>query len=358
MKENKYNDRVLYTDVLRVISIFAIILLHVSSKNMWAYSVFDKYFKVYTVYSCLTRWGVPVFFMISGSFLLKPEKEITDKKIKTYCVRLLVAYVIWTWIYAVWNTICAVDFSLDVFDVQEFLKLALNGPYHFWFMFVMFGLYIVTPYLRKVVATSTKDELKKLLYIWGGLSIIVPVMKTYNFIPSLINLIDNIKMVYCTGYFGYYLLGWYLSEYQVKERRNDSFCWLIFFISIVLTICLTFQREFMLGCRDDFWQGNFSPTVVLGAITLFLGFKNLEDYFQKILSIKYKHFLSILANESFGVYLIHDMFITLLWRLEINTMRFNPTLSVPIISALVIVLSFSMCVCWNRIRGCLRKTDI
>lgn len=348
MRENKENTRVIYTDLLRILSICAIILLHVASKNMWAYSVEDRNFKIYTIYSCMTRWGVPIFFMISGSFLLQPEKNITRNKISAYCKRLLVAYIIWSCIYAIWNTVMEKGFSLNALDIGM-LKLVIDGPYHFWFMFVMLGLYIVTPYLRKLVATSSKDELRNLLCIWAFFSIVVPVLKTYNFDGNLVNLIERTKMIYCTGYFGYYFLGYYMSKYEVWKRQSVG-VYLLFLMSMVLTVSFTFQIESLNGMRNDFWQDNFSPTVVLTAMTLFSIFKNLEDYLNRIFNEKMKHRIVILANASFGVYLIHDLFITLLWKLQIDTMRFNPVLSVPMISIIIIALSFPICVGWQLLR--------
>ncbi len=52
--------------------------------------------------------------------------------------------------------------------------------------------------------------------------------------------------------------------------------------------------------------------------------------------------MSGVARVSFGIYLVHDLFIMLLRALDITTLSFAPALSVPLLTAVVFLLSFAV----------------
>lgn len=64
-------------DLLRIVACFAIVLLHVSGGYWSVVDINSSDFTIMTVYNSLTRFGVPVFFMLSGLFLLNPRKKMT-----------------------------------------------------------------------------------------------------------------------------------------------------------------------------------------------------------------------------------------------------------------------------------------
>ena len=83
-------DRVKKYDYLRSISCIAIILLHVSSSYWSCVSRDSSDFVIMTVYNALTRFAVPVFMMLSGAFLLEPEKNMEFKDVWKRIGKLLV----------------------------------------------------------------------------------------------------------------------------------------------------------------------------------------------------------------------------------------------------------------------------
>ena len=73
-------NREIRYDLLRIASCFAVVLLHVSFGYWGVVDINGNDFLVMTVYNSFTRFGVPVFFMLSGLFLLNPQKEMTSHK--------------------------------------------------------------------------------------------------------------------------------------------------------------------------------------------------------------------------------------------------------------------------------------
>ena len=67
--ENAKN-RMVWPDVLRIIASVAVMLLHVSADNWGKADLRGLSWNVFNVCDSLTRWGVPVFVMVSGMMFL------------------------------------------------------------------------------------------------------------------------------------------------------------------------------------------------------------------------------------------------------------------------------------------------
>ena len=80
-------------DILRILAILIVILLHVSfpffdnplNSSQWIKALFPD---------TMSRWGVPVFVMISGAFMLQKNISINELWTK-YIKRLAILLVLW-----------------------------------------------------------------------------------------------------------------------------------------------------------------------------------------------------------------------------------------------------------------------
>ncbi|NLV90708.1 MAG: acyltransferase family protein, partial [Tenericutes bacterium] len=63
--------RKLYMDVIRIVAIFAVVLLHVAADNFYVFKYTSFEWQVLNVYDSLVRFCVPLFFMISGVLFLR-----------------------------------------------------------------------------------------------------------------------------------------------------------------------------------------------------------------------------------------------------------------------------------------------
>lgn len=76
------NDkRVGYFDILRIVSIFFVIVIHVTSVGLRLCETATPTWNVNWLLNSVSRWAVPVFFMVSGALFLEPSREITLKKL-------------------------------------------------------------------------------------------------------------------------------------------------------------------------------------------------------------------------------------------------------------------------------------
>ena len=86
---NGKQERVMYVDLLRVISMISVIILHVSSCMYAILDIESINWFVANIFDSLVRFGVPVFVMISGVFFLNQNKEYGFEKLynKNICLK-------------------------------------------------------------------------------------------------------------------------------------------------------------------------------------------------------------------------------------------------------------------------------
>ncbi len=155
--------RVVKYDILRVVASFSIVLLHVSASYWSVVDIHGREFLVMTIYNSVTRFAVPVFFMLSGLFLVSPDRENTGlwKRI----LKLLILFYVWSAFYAFQGV--AVDalrgeFSMEVWraSVERFIF----GHVHMWFIQMLLGFYILIPLARQICAK--KEIVQYYLILW------------------------------------------------------------------------------------------------------------------------------------------------------------------------------------------------
>ena len=84
-------------DRLRVFATFAVVMIHICMTEVENSTINDIGICNYIIYSIgynLVRWAVPVFIMISGFLLLQPAKEISNRKLRHYIIRMALTLLI------------------------------------------------------------------------------------------------------------------------------------------------------------------------------------------------------------------------------------------------------------------------
>ena len=70
-----------YMEILRVLSAFAVIVIHVSGTNWSKLSIGDVDWTVQAFYNVGARFSLCVFCMITGALLLNPQKSIGIREV-------------------------------------------------------------------------------------------------------------------------------------------------------------------------------------------------------------------------------------------------------------------------------------
>lgn len=331
------SQRIIYLDVLRVLSTAAVMLTHISVQNWYKADIYSMEWMSYNFFDAISKWAVPVFVMISGSLFL-PKKELTiGLLIKKYILRIVIAFITWSAIYTVVN--CYRGMPL-----QEAIAGFFTGYYHMWYLYMIVGLYLITPILQLII----KNENALILFLVLGFvfGIVFPQAQNllYEFFPLIGNstksIMEDLNYHLSIGYSFYYVLGYYLSKKEITIKIRGVI-YVLGIFGFVSTIFLSMFMSWYRGEPNAIFFDRFSINIFLEAIFVFVLFR----YKEKRLSEKYNErqivWLRRLSSYSFGAYLVHALIIGILHMVfHLSTDSFNPVLSVPVIELSVLIISF------------------
>lgn len=330
-------DRILYLDILRALSIMAVIFLHACSRFIGKLNMSEDGWYLAMIGDSIARWSVPIFFMISGALLLADNREIKIYSfLRNRCRYILVPFIMWSMIYNL------LKYKNDIFYLQTmpigmvFFNIIYEpAAGHLWFVYTILSFYIVAPLLKSYVTSATHENL--LYFI--GLSFIVSILLPINGLFLRTPFAEASSFLF--NYLFYFIWGYYL--YNIKSQYNKQFYALAclgVFTTIIGTYFVTKNNGGYYLPSNYFFKHN-SLNVMLMASGVFLIVKNFKwdnffnrrNYKEQLLRL-----LSRLSFLSYGVYLIHA------YILDVIFFKFpvviNPFKILPFAG---IILSFTCC---------------
>jgi surface polysaccharide O-acyltransferase-like enzyme len=286
---------------------------------------------VVDIYQTFGVIAVPLFLMLTGALLLKPEKKNESLSVffKKRWARIGLPFFFWAAIYFVWDFLVQnIPFSPSVI-----VQGLLNGPYtHFWYMYVLFGLYLLTPLLRVLLANADQTLIKYFIILWLLGVAILPFLGLLS--PFRLN--SNVFTI--GGFVGYFVLGTYITT--VKLRRSTISIFMI--LGIASTAFGTYVLAATGGADIYFFQEYISPTVVLASVMMFLLLLTVRpsSVQQEISPSKGNKLIKVISANTLAIYLLHVMVLESFqngyFGFAINRNTINPIVEVPLITVIVL----------------------
>lgn len=254
-------------------------------------------------------WAVPCFIMVTGALLLETERKITYKKLfGKYILRIFAALVIFGMVFRVFDIIM----DKEPVNVAAFLK----GLYeiftgtswsHIWYLYLLIGLYLLLPFYKKVVDNSSAKEIKYLLAVYIIFLSILPMLEIWG--------INCGFYIHVSTIYPFYLFGGY-AIYKHIYCPGKAASSVMFIIGTLLIIgCTVVRWIYDIPSMEILW-GYASLFVIMQAVGFFALLKDVKHTgFRAV-----KWLLLKLDECSFGVYLIHMIFV----RLILRYIGFNP----------------------------------
>ena len=116
METTPAKPRELYAEVLRIIAAFSVVFQHTVTSAWYDIPVRTDEWLTLNFYNSIARFGVGVFIMISGAFMLSPRYAHPPEKILgKNLTRILLLLVFWVVIYGTVNTLVAGGSFKDIF---------------------------------------------------------------------------------------------------------------------------------------------------------------------------------------------------------------------------------------------------
>ena len=209
-----------FLDVLRVLATCAVVLMHVltGATDVTDASIVPEYRSLLLSVMDLVTWCVPIFLLISGYLFLNPERTLTyPVMIKKYCRRIALAILLFGVPYAA-SELVVTERTFRIRMIPEALKMTLMGHTwsHMWYLYLILFLYLITPLLKKVL---------RVLPVWGVGTVMAVIFLGSSVAPFLNKVLDvnSIPVLPDGGvYFLYYLCGYLFAVREVCVDKAES----------------------------------------------------------------------------------------------------------------------------------------
>jgi surface polysaccharide O-acyltransferase-like enzyme len=328
------DSRHLWADFVRNIGILLVILGHVSGMVLQRgdrIPFFD--WLVGDLFNVIARACVPLLFMVSGALLLPRQESIGDFYRKRF-QRVIFPFLFWSVLYLLWNNAGYQNYTL----INAFKTIVVNivtkpAEYHLWFMYELFGVYMLAPLIRKAVDSKYETVLWYFVAIWfvfGPLKRLIQSFVPYDIIFDL---------GYLTGYIGYFVLGYLLIRIHIKKWMLWASA-VVYLVSALFTGGITAYYFIYRPGMTEFYQYLLGVNIVFLSVSAFLLLKAAGEKIFSVPRPRLAKSAVSLTSASFGMYLIH-VFVLIFLRVNSLGPLDGPTiLMVPVTTILVFIISW------------------
>lgn len=295
-------SRNIWLDILKIFSAFLVVFQHSTSHIWTTYPVDTLTWKLTHIFFLFSRTAVPLFFMCSGVGMLQKEHTISQIFRKNIC-NLLKIYISWMLIYGIFScfSLFRENLATPRTCINAIVKNIVFGQYHTWFLFALAGLYLITPFLYQI--TRQRYNTLYFLIISILFTIIIPSLRSFEFLERLSNTLDNFYMHFVYGYVLYFIAGYYISTLSFK-KHYIYIAVMTFLVSFGFACMYSMNWSIQLNSPQQEIFNEFSPCMFLCVISIFSMFKGLEYKFVS------KRIIQLLIGYGFAIYLMHPLFLS------------------------------------------------
>lgn len=282
-------------ELMRILSMIFIVLFHFTLHGGVYSSCDNKLLKgVLDILICMSLVHVNSYILITGYF--QSESKFKQKKVWKLINQ--------TWFYRLVIVLFLILTDRLVLSKVELLQeTAIVNLTEYWYAKIFLIVYIISPYLNKLIKGFSKKEYKRFIIILFVLLSIMPFITNGLFYKN-----DGFGIVH---FIFLYFVGGYLKKYPFKTKKSKSKIRLIyistFFVCVLLNIILSDLLVKYYGINSitkaigDIFINNkinySNPIIIIQTISYFCFFGTLD--------IKSK-LINKISETSFAVYLIHD----------------------------------------------------
>ncbi|HSV50104.1 MAG TPA: acyltransferase family protein, partial [Candidatus Acidoferrales bacterium] len=339
-------------DLIRVTAIFLVIFLHVTNtyfnQATLDYLSYTEW-STFVVYKSIALSCVPLFVILTGALLLQPSKidEPIGAFLKKRAKRIGLAFVFWTLIYLAWSfQITNTPFTYDTISLGLVTSFFTGAYYHFWYLYLIAGLYLITPLLRAGIAFKNLNLISYLIGVWLVGICIVP------FLPLLTGFNLPGEVFVAGGFTGFFLMGAYLQKKRLKRRFIYGFLIIGFIFTLASTWVMTYHVEPVSNDYTFFDYLAINVVVMsIGAYAFLLRFpadwpgKN-RPYAKKI--------IHTISKNTLPIYLLHVIVLETFARGLLGVtldLTILPAIQVPLASIAILFITLGLILLMKKVPG-------
>ena len=289
VQSTKIINRNTSIELLRIISMIMIMFHHFAYHGNFEWN-FNEVTLPHLWYDFILmggKVGVDIFVLISGYFLIEnTEKLFQPKKLLKFWGQVV--------FYSIMTYLLSVMLRLNAFEIKQLIKVCLPITYPGgWFASTYFMLYLIHPFLNKLLHGLSKTEYQYLILMMVLCWSIIPTATT--------QLFESNSLLWFVTLYG---IAGYVNLYGGNQKLQSKHYFSLYFMVLIITYTVSTTFLF-LGTKKEEWSTHAIDffeierlPILLMAITLFMGFVTLK--------MNYHKWINMIASATFGVYLIHD----------------------------------------------------
>ena len=289
VQSTKIINRNTSIELLRIISMIMIMFHHFAYHGNFEWN-FNEVTLPHLWYDFILmggKVGVDIFVLISGYFLIEnTEKLFQPKKLLKFWGQVV--------FYSIMTYLLSVMLRLNAFEIKQLIKVCLPITYPgWWFASTYFMLYLIHPFLNKLLHGLSKTEYQYLILMMVLCWSIIPTATT--------QLFESNSLLWFVTLYG---IAGYVNLYGGNQKLQSKHYFSLYFMVLIITYTVSTTFLF-LGTKKEEWSTHAIDffeierlPILLMAITLVMGFVTLK--------MNYHKWINMIASATFGVYLIHD----------------------------------------------------
>lgn len=309
--------RIIWVDLCRILATWGVICIHVRGQEYYILEKGNLTWNIVLLWGTLFMWSVPLFLMLSGMLML--DREISLGVIVKKIIRLM-AYVcidrICFCIVAVVICIYERDLSYDNFRILA----RETGPVYF--LFLLSGLYIITPLLNCICKERKWEEY--FIVLCFSFSVCIPLLERFPYISAVVAAFS--EYIYMPlGCTIYYVLGHYIAKYYFNNfYSKKKFVIIGMCICVLVYIALSFGMEYFPGHWWALLKYERYPYVSIAIIGMSIFVFLYFGIVVSRISIRrewLQNLISHLGKNTIVIYILHYPFWRILWTAGIHPLE-------------------------------------
>ncbi|MGC4020021.1 MAG: acyltransferase family protein [Muricomes sp.] len=283
-------------EIIRTLSFVMVIVIHVTNYFCRAYVDIGRGEYLFSVIlDAVARVSVPCFFMLSGALLLGRTEPLSKNGKRL--LRFSVVLVVWSAVYYLFNTY----YMGTSYDLQDLFYEPAES--HLWYLYAVIPIYLVLPFFQIMCRGMNSDMDKAFLVVGGAVCVFTYFSSFLHAEPYY-----DVPLLGDRVYAFYFFMGYIVFKYKEKFKGRTFPLAAIFLGSTVVNIVLTAGVTYWLGDHYERFLEYGCPLVIISSVSFFSLMMQLGGGDIR-LGDKTKKWIDILCGCSFGIYLIHILFL-------------------------------------------------
>ncbi len=310
-------------------------------------TVTDAQWWTFVGYKSLALSCVPLFVILTGALLLQPSKlnEPIKPFLKKRAKRIGLAFLFWTAVYLVWSFyITNTPFTLDNLIGGSVTSLVTGSYYHFWYLYLIAGLYLITPLLRAGVAFKDSKLVSYLIIVWFASICLVPLL------PLFTGFGLNGEVFIMGGFTGYFLLGAHLQKNRLSSKYMYAFIVAGFIFTLASTWVMTYR---VASIENDYVFFDYlAANVVLMSVGVYAFLLTFQADWPGSNHPRAKKVVETISKNTLPIFLFHVIVLETLSRgllgftMDLSIM---PIIEVPLASVAILFVTLGLILLMKKV---------